>query len=1062
MAITDIVLSGKIYQDDGDAVNGATVALLETGTSTQEATTTSDPNGAWSFTEDSLDATYDIKITSGTSVRYILWSDEITTKGVDTASLKVRGVEGAAAPIYLFADQADDAGDGWRIQASASDTLAIGSDKAVAGTIIDYLTVTNGANAAASTVTVGGILTVTTTLDVNGTADFDVTDFDIASSGDIDLLSTNDAAAAIYLRENAGTSGTIKIHADQGTSVTEGAESINILSDAGGVGIRSTANLANAVNITVDGGTTSSMTLFNDTGTTATEGSASIQLLSDVGGINIKSGLNGANAILLTADGGTSETIVLHADQGTGTGSIELLSDAGGIELDAGTDIILDAGGADIFLKDDGTLFGTLNNNSGELLIKSSSSGTTAATFSGANVTFAGTVDATTDFTVGSTVITDDSIVMTPSASDTVTIAGATHGILNVTTVDAAGTAADVNIDADGEIVIDAADAAGAIFKIAGTAQLSVIDGAILPTTDNDIDLGSSSYQFKDAYINGTLEADAVTIGGTNVVTGSLITTLGTISAGVWEGTDVAVAHGGTGASSLTDGGVLLGSGTSAVTAMAVLADGEMIVGDGTTAPVAESGATLRTSIGVGTGNSPQFTGIELGHASDTTIARSGSGAITVEGTQVLLAGAALTGSTIDASTDFTVGDTVITDGVITDSTGLSLAAAVDLGSNTLTSTGSMQIRTIDYSDGDLAITIADGGGITAAAGITSTAASNTFGATSFNDANITNVGSIALDTITSDGSTVGFGTDGSGEDVYFYSATSGDHLFWDSSDEKLVITGTNDALALNVADGFTQFAESVYIGDSANAQSTLGLTINQGTANDNALTLKTSDTQGGNHGLTSSVVGATAETDDYFSITKNASNQDYGGVTMRCIAYKAGGVRGLDVQVYSSHGSTATTTSGMIGSTTFDMYAHNNSNALEDVAADGNVFSIRAYTGGAISTRVGVNVEGDIYTVTSAQTFDEYDDAQMVRALDQVKGDVIRDRWDDYVQYNEQALIDAKVLGAPVAEGGMTNVTQLQRLHNGAIWQGYVRQQELQERVIELEGKILALEGVK
>ena len=40
-------------------------------------------------------------------------------------------------------------------------------------------------------------------------------------------------------------------------------------------------------------------------------------------------------------------------------------------------------------------------------------------------------------------------------------------------------------------------------------------------------------------------------------------------------------------------------------------------------------------------------------------------------------------------------------------------ATAVDLGSNTLTSTGSMQIRTIDYSDGDLAMTIADGGSVT-------------------------------------------------------------------------------------------------------------------------------------------------------------------------------------------------------------------------------------------------------------------------------------------------------------------------------------------------------------
>ena len=39
--------------------------------------------------------------------------------------------------------------------------------------------------------------------------------------------------------------------------------------------------------------------------------------------------------------------------------------------------------------------------------------------------------------------------------------------------------------------------------------------------------------------------------------------------------------------------------------------------------------------------------------------------------------------------------------------------SAVDLGSNTLTSTGSMQIRTIDYSDGDLAMTIADGGAVT-------------------------------------------------------------------------------------------------------------------------------------------------------------------------------------------------------------------------------------------------------------------------------------------------------------------------------------------------------------
>ena len=80
----------------------------------------------------------------------------------------------------------------------------------------------------------------------------------------------------------------------------------------------------------------------------------------------------------------------------------------------------------------------------------------------------------------------------------------------------------------------------------------------------------------------------------------------------------LAVNQGGTGATSLTDGGVLLGSGTGAVTAMAVLADGEMIVGDGSTDPVAESGADLRTSIGVGTGDSPTFTAVTVGQVDIT------------------------------------------------------------------------------------------------------------------------------------------------------------------------------------------------------------------------------------------------------------------------------------------------------------------------------------------------------------------------------------------------------------------------------------------------------------
>jgi len=136
-----------------------------------------------------------------------------------------------------------------------------------------------------------------------------------------------------------------------------------------------------------------------------------------------------------------------------------------------------------------------------------------------------------------------------------------------------------------------------------------------------------------------------VVVSGSNAVLNQIsassaqITTIDIDGGSITGITDLAVADGGTGASTLTDGGVLLGSGTSAVTAMSVLADGEFIVGDGSTDPVAESGATLRTSIGVGTGDSPQFTAIELGHASNTTIARSGAGDITIEGNHIYRAG---------------------------------------------------------------------------------------------------------------------------------------------------------------------------------------------------------------------------------------------------------------------------------------------------------------------------------------------------------------------------------------------------------------------------------------
>ena len=74
------------------------------------------------------------------------------------------------------------------------------------------------------------------------------------------------------------------------------------------------------------------------------------------------------------------------------------------ITLDATTDIVLDANGGDVFLKDDGTTYGSLTNTSGNLIIKSGT--TTALTMSGANVTIAGNLTVSgTQTTVDSTTI---------------------------------------------------------------------------------------------------------------------------------------------------------------------------------------------------------------------------------------------------------------------------------------------------------------------------------------------------------------------------------------------------------------------------------------------------------------------------------------------------------------------------------------------------------------------------------------------------------------------------------------------------------------------------------
>ena len=59
---------------------------------------------------------------------------------------------------------------------------------------------------------------------------------------------------------------------------------------------------------------------------------------------------------------------------------------------------------------------------------------------------------------------------------------------------------------------------------------------------------------------------------------------------------------------------------------------------------------------------------------------------------------------------------------------------------------------------------------------------------------------------------TLTVGSDGAGEDVTFYSDTAGDSMVWDSSAEKLTITGTDGQTALDVPDGNVTITDSLTV----------------------------------------------------------------------------------------------------------------------------------------------------------------------------------------------------------------------------------------------------------
>ena len=279
----------------------------------------------------------------------------------------------------------------------------------------------------------------------------------------------------------------------------------------------------------------------------------------------------------------------------TNVGSIALdtiTNDGTDITLDSSGDIILDADDTQIFLKDGGTTFGSLTNAGGQLVIKSSSSDTTALTFAGANATFAGTLttaaggiatasladDIITAAKMGDNAVDSDSYV--DGSIDTAHIAASQ--ITNALMADDAIDSAEI---VDGSIdTAHIADDQVTLAKMAGLARGKIIygdssgnpaaltvgsSGQVLKSDGTDISWGASP----GAALTGSTNNTITTVTGANAISGEANLT--------FDGSTLAV----TGAATVTTTLTVAGAATLSED---TLTDASTITWAANTSPVAK------------------------------------------------------------------------------------------------------------------------------------------------------------------------------------------------------------------------------------------------------------------------------------------------------------------------------------------------------------------------------------------------------------------------------------------------------------------------------------------
>jgi hypothetical protein len=209
----------------------------------------------------------------------------------------------------------------------------------------------------------------------------------------------------------------------------------------------------------------------------------------------------------------------------------------------------------------------------------------------------------------------------------------------------------------------------------------------------------------------------------------------------------------------------------------------------------------------------------------------------------------------------------------------------------------------------------------------------------------------------------------------------------------------TNDFFTLNK--GISITGGSQYIGDTANANMTIGLTINQGANDDEILVFKSSDV----------AVGITdyQETDTYANMKKYSANEggvQLGGWTENIVA--------IDLSGCYTNSDTTKSTSGL--ASTIVRSNKKNGTGFGAPTDATNIFALRCHTGASTSTTHIFDENGDITVDGSSTiaTYDDYDDVGLLtglRASLKPYGHELRERFSDWMQYAKPILEEAKIV---------------------------------------------------